>query len=178
MAKFAYVENDQIIEVRDYLPLNTTISSGFYMLEGNEPELNKQGWYTVQKRYQTYDERTQILMGYSHVLESNVVYEELILEDRKPVDPPQYPAEIKPSAAELLAAARIEFFKQLRIQRDQFLAASDWTQLADVQFMHSEEWRTAWATYRQGLRDLPQALVNTDNYDVGVIEWPALPSEL
>jgi hypothetical protein len=40
----------------------------------------------------------------------------------------------------------------VRAQRDRLLAASDWTQVLDAPVD-----RTAWATYRQALRDLPQA---------------------
>ena len=38
----------------------------------------------------------------------------------------------------------------LRSNRDQLLAASDWTQLPDAPVD-----KAAWATYRQALRDLP-----------------------
>jgi hypothetical protein len=41
---------------------------------------------------------------------------------------------------------------QVRAQRDRLLADSDWTQILDAPVD-----RTAWATYRQALRDLPQA---------------------
>jgi hypothetical protein len=40
----------------------------------------------------------------------------------------------------------------VRAKRNQLLADSDWTQLAD-----STVNKAAWATYRQALRDLPQA---------------------
>ena len=39
---------------------------------------------------------------------------------------------------------------RMRHQRDQLLAASDWTQVADAPVD-----REAWATYRQQLRDFP-----------------------
>jgi hypothetical protein len=41
---------------------------------------------------------------------------------------------------------------QLRVARDRALSASDWTQVADAPVNQE-----AWATYRQALRDLPQA---------------------
>jgi hypothetical protein len=44
-------------------------------------------------------------------------------------------------------------FLQVRSQRDQLLAQSDWTQMADSPL--SAEQKEAWATYRQALRDLP-----------------------
>lgn len=39
---------------------------------------------------------------------------------------------------------------QVRVKRDELLRASDWTQLPDTPTDKS-----AWATYRQALRDLP-----------------------
>lgn len=41
-------------------------------------------------------------------------------------------------------------WEQIRLWRNAQLAASDWTQLAD-----SPVDKSAWATYRQALRDLP-----------------------
>ena len=42
--------------------------------------------------------------------------------------------------------------EQVRAKRDQLLKDSDWTQLPD-----SPADKEAWATYRQALRDLPEA---------------------
>tara|TARA_S200002703_G_scaffold30008_1_gene25949 strand:- start:229 stop:489 length:261 start_codon:yes stop_codon:yes gene_type:complete len=52
----------------------------------------------------------------------------------------------------------------LRSRRNALLAQSDWTQLPDAQIPNA----TAWATYRQALRDLP---VTTD------IHNPIFPSK-
>jgi hypothetical protein len=41
---------------------------------------------------------------------------------------------------------------QIRARRDSLLAGTDWTQLPDV----PEATRSAWAEYRQALRDVPQ----------------------
>jgi hypothetical protein len=43
---------------------------------------------------------------------------------------------------------------KVRAKRDRLLAESDWTQLADAPL--TDEERTAWATKRQSLRDVPQ----------------------
>ena len=43
----------------------------------------------------------------------------------------------------------------VRAERDQKLTVSDWTQMADSPLSDSD--KTAWATYRQSLRDLPTA---------------------
>jgi hypothetical protein len=74
------------------------------------------------------------------------------------------------SAADNEAAyrARIdaEGAERVRNERNQKLAASDWTQLAD-----SSADASAWATYRQALRDLP----TTDGWPHN-ITWPTKPS--
>lgn len=43
--------------------------------------------------------------------------------------------------------------KEMRAQRDAFLASSDWTQTLDAPL--TDDQRAAWATYRQQLRDAP-----------------------
>ena len=55
--------------------------------------------------------------------------------------------------------------ERLRLQRDELLKASDWTQVADA--VCDKE---AWATYRQALRDLPSSV--TDPRDA---EFPTAP---
>ncbi len=58
-----------------------------------------------------------------------------------------------------------KLFKRIRKWRDAELVKSDWTQLAD-----SVCDKTAWATYRQALRDLPAT-----NADPFKIELPVAP---
>lgn len=55
---------------------------------------------------------------------------------------------------------------QLRIRRNQLLMQSDWTQLAD-----SPVDATAWAAYRQELRDLPSTTA-----DPAAVTWPTTPA--
>ena len=43
------------------------------------------------------------------------------------------------------------FFDRIRLWRNRELVATDWTQVADAPTD-----KTAWATYRQALRDLPE----------------------
>jgi hypothetical protein len=56
-------------------------------------------------------------------------------------------------------------FERIRNWRTRELAASDWTQLAD-----STANKSAWATYRQELRDLP-----AQNTDPKKIVFPTRP---
>jgi hypothetical protein len=57
-------------------------------------------------------------------------------------------------------------FARIRYWRTQELIATDWTQVAD-----STADKTAWATYRQALRDLP-----TQNVDPNKIVFPSRPA--
>lgn len=58
-----------------------------------------------------------------------------------------------------------EHFEDLRGERNQRLANSDWTQLSDVS-VDVDEWRL----YRQALRDLPANTVDPENPI-----WPSAP---
>jgi hypothetical protein len=57
------------------------------------------------------------------------------------------------------------YLARLRYWRDTELARTDWTQVADAPIN-----QTAWATYRQALRDLPAS-----NSDPRKIELPTAP---
>ena len=58
------------------------------------------------------------------------------------------------------------FFERFRLWRNAELASSDWTQVTD-----SIADKTAWATYRQALRDLPAS-----NADPKKIKFPTRPA--
>ena len=53
----------------------------------------------------------------------------------------------------------------VRAERNRLLAESDWTQVADAPVN-----ATAWAVYRQALRDVPQDFASPDD-----VVWPAAP---
>ena len=57
-------------------------------------------------------------------------------------------------------------FERLRLWRNRELGLSDWTQLAD-----STADKTAWATYRQALRDMLE-----QNADPKKIKFPVAPN--
>ena len=64
-------------------------------------------------------------------------------------------------------------FTELRAERNQRLAASDYLMLADVFGAFSEGDKTIVTTYRQALRDLPSAY--TEGETIEAVEWPAEP---
>ena len=68
-----------------------------------------------------------------------------------------------------VAAADLDF-REVRMQRNGLLAASDWTQLADSPL--TDEKKAEWATYRQALRDYP---AQSDKVST-LPAWPTPPS--
>ena len=57
----------------------------------------------------------------------------------------------------------------VRADRDERLAACDWTQVADAPLTAGE--KQAWADYRQALRDIPQTHDNPAD-----VSWPVPPA--
>lgn len=60
--------------------------------------------------------------------------------------------------------------EQARSERNELLAASDWTQMPDSPLSDAD--KTAWATYRAALRDVP-----SQSGFPGNIVWPTPPDE-
>ena len=81
-------------------------------------------------------------------------------------------ADPKPTLAELEAAwpavRDARAWDAIRVERDALLTASDWTVLPDAPLTTTQ--KTAWKTYRQTLRDLPQTFATPDG-----IVWPERP---
>lgn len=77
--------------------------------------------------------------------------------------------EVFGASEEAIATARREaLLTRLRTERNSRLTACDWTQMPDAPL--NVDQKTAWAGYRQTLRDLPEKSVDLDN-----VEWPAQP---
>lgn len=78
----------------------------------------------------------------------------------------------KPTEAELLAflpEVDVEVrWDKVRHKRNRLLAWCDWTQMPDSPL--SPELKTAWATYRQQLRDITAQPVEPEN-----VTWPTNP---
>ena len=72
--------------------------------------------------------------------------------------------------AEALAIATQRQSKSLRESRDFLLGFSDWTQVPDSPLSDSD--KTAWATYRQELRDITS---HADWPNLTHADWPVAP---
>lgn len=65
-----------------------------------------------------------------------------------------------------------EPLRQLRIQRNQLLAQTDWRMTTDYPYND----QTAWASYRTALRDLPATASPTlDEQGNLIVDWPQAP---
>jgi hypothetical protein len=72
--------------------------------------------------------------------------------------------------AEEIQAAKDSAMANIRGQRNQLLKDSDWTQIADCTAD-----KTAWANYRQQLRDLPSSIVALAIDPRTFADWPRNP---
>ena len=87
------------------------------------------------------------------------------------VQPPELQASAQPiiDAVDLDQWATDEQFASLRTTRNARLTASDWTQIPNAPFSVAQV--SAWAVYRQALRDLPANTVDPENP-----VWPTEPA--
>lgn len=159
MANYATVKDGEITGKYDMLPISTESISGFRLLANDEETLNSFGWYTVQKTNITYDPSLQYIKEYTYAFSDNKVYEI-----------PQLDNYLLPTPQEAFETALTE----VRKERDRLISLCDWTQLADVQSVHDTEWATAWATYRQELRDIPNRCISGE-LNIYDFTWPTEP---
>ena len=65
----------------------------------------------------------------------------------------------------------IDFWSTIRLQRNELLKESDWTQVNDCPLSDSK--KQEWATYRQSLRDLPSTQQSVNN--IADVIFPSIP---
>ena len=78
-------------------------------------------------------------------------------------------AQVESLTADEIQAAKDSAMANIRGQRNQLLKDCDWTQIADCTAD-----KTAWATYRQALRDLPSTITEPRTF----IDWPHNPDHV
>lgn len=161
MAEYAVVKDNQVTERWDLLPKSWQHISGLHTLQDDEETLNSFGIYKVQKVYVHCDQATQYIESYDYTFTDNNVYETPVVKD--------FPVVVI-SPEELFNAKLAE----IRIERDNRISKCDWTQLADVQAIHDDEWKTNWANYRQALRDLPNGCISGE-INIYDFIWPIEP---
>ena len=125
----AKVENGQVINVVDYRDVfGGSIPTDEQLVEKSYVRVNL---------FREHDRLTQKLITATPVLENGWVYTVAVAE----------------MTAEEIQSAKDSAMAQIRGQRNRLLLACDWTQIAD-----STADKTAWASYRTALRDLPSTI--------------------
>jgi len=140
----AKVENGQVGEIIDFRTYFGMTNSV------TDEQLAAQGFVRVNL-HRDHDRLTQKLVSCDPVLENGWVYKVAVAD----------------LTAEEIQSAKDSAMAQLRSQRNSLLLVCDWTQIAD-----STADKTAWATYRQALRDFPATVEDARL----PIEWPHDPN--
>jgi hypothetical protein len=140
----AKVENGQVGEIIDFRTFFGMTTSV------TDEQLAAQGFVRVNL-FRDHNRLTQKLVPCDPVLESGWVYKVAVAD----------------LTAEEIQSAKDSAMAQIRGQRNSLLTACDWTQIAD-----STADKTAWATYRQALRDLPSTITGDPRT---FADWPHNP---
>ena len=140
----AQVENEQVIKVVDYRDVfGRSIPTDEQLVEKSYVRVNL---------FREHDRLTQKLITATPVLEGGWVYTVAVAE----------------MTAEEIQSAKNSAMAQIRGTRNNLLAACDWTQIAD-----STADKTAWATYRTALRNLPATMTGDPRT---FKDWPHDPN--
>jgi hypothetical protein len=141
----AKVENGNIGEIIDFRTYFGKTDSV------TDEQLTAQGFVRVNL-FRAHDRLTQKLVSCDPVLEGGWVYKVAVAE----------------MTAEEIQSAKDSAMSQIRGTRNTLLAACDWTQIAD-----STADKTAWATYRTALRNLPATITGDPRT---FSDWPRDPN--
>jgi len=105
--------------------------------------------------------------------DSKVNCEEILDDDGKSQDPKVYvKSHFKGDDTAKDARILADEWTSIRKKRDKLLTKSDWTQGGDTPLTSAK--KTAWATYRTKLRDVPKDQKDKTTY--ASITWPSEPS--
>jgi len=154
MANWAYLENNEVVELYHDIPQNWRNISNFFALESDLKTLRDLGWYPVENTTKPLLDNQEYGDTYYKLNQKrNVVIENTEIKNKNPKDDDT-----------LFQEHKQYFMNELRSRRNDLLNESDWTQLPDIQNIKSEEWKNAWLEYRQQLRNLPE--IYDQNYDM------------
>lgn len=177
MARYAHIENNQITGVYDFLPENWRNISNFKALEDETEYINSLGWRRIIKNEPVYNPSTQYMGNPRYTLINDTVIEDIEIFD--------IPVVVASSPEPMASAPTIDnnslhimAMQQLRDKRDELLLKTDFTQLLDVSKINGTTITTAYETYRQQLRDLPDQYENDSEFiDVNTAVFPELITE-
>lgn len=165
MANFAYVENNNIVELHDNLPTNWKNISNFFTLVDETEYLQSLGWYVVVKDTREIDETQYYRGDPTYQFVDNQVVENI----------PQIPHPPQQPYGAVKIGLHNTAMALLREKRDILLKESDFSQLSDVIAVNGPELTQAYVTYRQALRDMPNSYESNEDFiDASILEYPKL----
>lgn len=163
MSRYAYVENEQIVEVVNNLPASWKNYSNFNLMDSQS--LLDIGWYPVEEPsrspiyYNSMFQRLEMeyVLGFNKVIASyKVVRWEHMTDDD----------------------VKREYMSAIRDRRNSKLSSCDWTILPDTTQAKGQTWASQWSSYRQQLRDFPssfESLSVNDLPEIDDVVWPQAP---
>lgn len=156
MAQYAYVQNNEILELHDSIPVNWKNISGFIHMTDSEREAL--GFVAVEQHPAIgYDPSIHDIVS-ENLIDSNgkVVYKEVIIA--------------KYTDQQLAEMRKQRTLDRVRSTRNAMLSRTDWAVMPDVVGIKGDAWKNAYYIYRQALRDMTNAL--PENYNE--VQWPVL----
>ena len=149
-------------------PVVTYPSEDFTIVECKDDDENVQERLAQLDDYRSRDGAYNIKWS-----DSKVNCEEILDVDGKSQSPKVYvQSHFKGDDTAKDARLLAEQWTAIREERDRLLANSDWTQGGDTPLASDK--KTAWATYRTSLRDVPKDQKDKTTY--ASITWPSEPS--
>ena len=163
MARYAYLESGEIVEIHDGLPISWKNYSNFNLLDS--AYLKELGWLPIV-------EPIEIPMYNSvyQTLEMKYIVREDFVEAYYAI------AQWNPSTD---AEIKSTYMQIVRDRRNSFLTGTDWTMLPDTAEVKGATWTAAWKNYRQQLRDFPSSfepLQTSELPPIDDLQWPEPPT--
>jgi hypothetical protein len=158
MHRWAFVEDNNIVELHYNLPTSWRNISGLQNAENDLEYLLALGWMPIDHEHQSFDPDIYCIQDYI-----NTVGAERVVQTLKLI-------EVTASSTVPFEIQKQDFMLQLRDIRDAKLKISDWTQLRDSKL--SEDSRNNWTVYRQALRDLPEFYNINEEININNVVWP------
>jgi hypothetical protein len=146
----AIVQNDAIEQIGELSVLFSNVS---FPVTGPEPEWMAEQGIAPVTYFKPYDQAAEKLVSVDPYLEAGEVYA----------------VKVEPLAEDEIAARVESQWAKVRADLNQRLIDCDYTDTHSAPIRMGEELYTAWATYRQALRDI------TEQSDPSNIVWPEKP---
>ena len=151
---YAHVKEDGSVDYLGTLPRSWGNVSNLHLSNGDDAYLKTIGWLPLVE--------TNVTPTANQTFDTDMITVE---EDRVLLI-----HRVRNMTADEIVEGDASHMSYLRRERDEKLAASDWTQASDHSSPLAADKKAKWETYRQSLRDLPKNTVDLANPT-----WPTEP---